>query len=137
MLYVHLLSNTHTKFEAQFIKMLSNTEAKLIKGVPYKKSVYLSKMKELDQIVLQKGLLASIKGHFCLTKRHLTIQKGRWRFNSPNQKLFLISFIYINKKNFFSKRALLTKRPISRCFIFTKDKLASYFRVTFFIASHF
>ena len=32
---------------------------------------YLSKMKELDQIVLQKVLFTSIKGHLCLTKGHL------------------------------------------------------------------
>ena len=32
---------------------------------------YLSKMKELDQIVLQKGLFASIKEHLCLTRGHL------------------------------------------------------------------
>ena len=35
-------------------------------------------MKELDQIVLQKGLFALIKGHLCLTKGHLGIQKDRW-----------------------------------------------------------
>ena len=28
-------------------------------------------MKELDQIVLQKVLFTSIKGHLCLTKGHL------------------------------------------------------------------
>ena len=37
---------------------------------------YLSKMKELDQIALQKGLFASIKGHFCLTKGHLDNTEG-------------------------------------------------------------
>ena len=37
----------------------------------YKKSNYLSKIKELNQIVLKKELLASAKGHLCLTKEHL------------------------------------------------------------------
>ena len=32
---------------------------------------YLSKMKKLDQTVIQKGLFASIKGHLCLSQGHL------------------------------------------------------------------
>ena len=44
---------------------------------------YLSKMKELDQIVLQKGLFTSIKGHLCLTKGHLDNPKGQVEVESP------------------------------------------------------
>ena len=51
-------------------------------------------MKELDQTVLRERLLASIKGHLCLT-----IQK---HLDNPNWKLFLITLIYIN--NFFFKK---------------------------------
>ena len=70
-------------------------------------------MKELDQIVLQKGLFASIKGRSCLTKGYLDNSEGQLVVESPpNQKLFLKSFIYIKKKKFSSKKALLTKRPI-------------------------
>ena len=67
---------------------------------------YLFKMKELDQIVLQEGLLASIKGHLCLTKGHLDNPEGQVKVESPtphNRKLFLINFIYIKKKTFFQK----------------------------------
>ena len=34
-------------------------------------------MKELDRIVLQKGLFASMKGHLCLTKGHLDNPEGQ------------------------------------------------------------
>ena len=34
-------------------------------------------MKELDQIVFQIGLFASIKGHRCLTKWHLDNTEGQ------------------------------------------------------------
>ena len=37
---LHVLSNTKATFEAQFIKKLRNTEAKLNKSVTYKKSVF-------------------------------------------------------------------------------------------------
>ena len=40
-------------------------------------------MKELDQIVLQKGLFASIKGHLCLAKGHLDNPKGQVGVESP------------------------------------------------------
>ena len=53
-------------------------------------------MKELDQIVLQKGFFASIKVHLCLTKGHLDNAEGQVEVESPrNGKLFLISFTYI------------------------------------------
>ena len=60
-------------------------------------------MKELDQIVLQKGLFASIKGHLCMTKGHLDNPEGQVKVASPNQKLILISFIYIKETIFFKK----------------------------------
>ena len=44
---------------------------------------YSSKMKELDQIVLQKGLFASIKGHLCMTKGHLDNPEGQVKVASP------------------------------------------------------
>ena len=44
---------------------------------------YLSKKKELDQIVLQKGLFASITGHLCLTKGHLNNPDGQVEVESP------------------------------------------------------
>ena len=34
-------------------------------------------MKELNEIVLQKGLFASIKGHLCLTNGHLDNPEGQ------------------------------------------------------------
>ena len=49
--------------------------------------------------VLGKGLFASIKGYVCLTKGHLDIsQKGRWRSDIPNQKLFLTLLIQVKEK---------------------------------------
>ena len=44
---------------------------------------YLFKMKELDQIALQEGLLTSIKGHLCLTKGHLDNPEGQVKVESP------------------------------------------------------
>ena len=40
-------------------------------------------MKELDQIVLQKVLFASIKGHLCLTKMHLDNPERQVVVESP------------------------------------------------------
>ena len=37
---------------------------------------YFSKMKELNQIIFQIGIFTSIKGHLCLTKRHLGWGRG-------------------------------------------------------------
>ena len=51
-------------------------------------------MKELNQIIFQKELFASIKGHYW-QKGTWTIQKDRWRLNSADRKVFLINFIYI------------------------------------------
>ena len=59
---------------------------------------YLSKMKELDQIVFQKELFASIKGHLCLTKEHLDNPEGQVEVES----LIIGSFIYI--KIFFLQK---------------------------------
>ena len=39
MMFIYVLSNTEATFEAQFMKNLRNLEAKLKKGVSYKKSV--------------------------------------------------------------------------------------------------
>ena len=46
----------------------------------------------MDQIALQKGLLASIKGHFSLTKGTWTIQKERWRLTGYPPKSEVIAF---------------------------------------------
>ena len=48
----------------------------------YAKITYLSKMKELNQIVIQERLFPSIKRHLYLTKGHLNNPEGRWRLNS-------------------------------------------------------
>ena len=44
---------------------------------------YLSKMKELDQIVLSKEHSASIKEHRCLTRGHLGNPEGQVEVESP------------------------------------------------------
>ena len=44
---------------------------------------YSSKMKELGQIVLEKGPFASIKGHLCLTKVHLGNPERETEVESP------------------------------------------------------
>ena len=46
---------------------------------------YLSKIKELNQIVLQKGLFTSVKEHLCLIKGHLENREGQVE---ANRKLF-------------------------------------------------
>ena len=40
-------------------------------------------MKELNDIVLEKRLFASIKGQLCLTKEHLSYQEGHVEFKYP------------------------------------------------------
>ena len=70
---------------------------------------YLSEMKELDQIILQKGLFASIKKVPLFDKTALGQSRstgGGWI--STSRKLFMISFIYI-KKNVFSRRGTINK----------------------------
>ena len=56
-------------------------------------------MKELDQIVLQKGLFVSVKGNLCLKKRHLHNSEGHVEVDPP---------------------LLLKKCPIPKSFIFLK-----------------
>ena len=75
---------------------------------------YLSKLKELNQIVLQKELFASIKGHLYLIKGYLDNPEGQVEVELPliGSYFWQVSFI-LTKKNFFSsKMTLLTKRPI-------------------------
>ena len=60
-------------------------------------------MKEFDQIVFQKGLFASVISTF----------EGTWTIQKDKFHLYY-------KKKKFSKRALLTKRPILGRFIFLK-----------------
>ena len=67
----------------------------------------LFKLKQFSQTVHGKGIFVSIKGHFCLTKRHLANAEGKWRSNIPHRKYFLILLIQIKKKK--SKRALFEK----------------------------
>ena len=61
-------------------------------------------MKELNQIILEKGLFAST---FVSQQGNWAIQKGRWRMNPPNRIFFffffLIRLIKIEKKTFFQK----------------------------------
>ena len=71
---------------------------KNISNENYEKLNYLSKIKEVDQIVRHN------KRAPCLTKGHLDNPEGQVEVDSPpNRKLFLISFIHIKKKFFFKK----------------------------------
>ena len=71
---------------------------------------------ELNERIESNCSLALVKGHLCLTKEHLDNPERQMEFEyPPNEKLFLISFI--------SKKALLTKCPISGPFIFLKQAL--------------
>ena len=71
--------------------MLREKCDKNISNENYAKLNYLSKKKELDQIVLQKGLSTSRTGHLCLTKGHLNNPEGRVEGESP-PPAHLISF---------------------------------------------
>ena len=46
-------------------------------------------MEKLNQIVLQKGRFASVKGHLCLTKGHLDNPEGQVEVESPLIKNYL------------------------------------------------
>ena len=72
------------------IKLVLEKCDKNISNKNYAKLIsYLSKVKELNQIVLQ-GLSASIKGHLCFTKEHL---------DNPEDLIFFF-FFFFNKGNF-------------------------------------
>ena len=86
-------------------------------------------MKEVGHFVFGKGLFASIKGYlvqqrgtFSLQKSTQTVQRGRWRWNPLNQKLFLKSLFKV-RNYFLSKMALLMKYPIPGCFNFLQKAL--------------
>ena len=53
---------------------------------------YLFKMKKFNQIVLGKGLFVSIKGHLCLTKRHLANPKGQVKIEFLSSEIVLDTF---------------------------------------------
>ena len=65
---------------------------------------YLFQMKELNEVVLGKGLFVSIEGQLSLTKGHMSDQEGEVEIEYlPHWKLFLTFFIQIKKKIFFKK----------------------------------
>ena len=73
---------------------------------------YFSEMKELDQIILQEGLFASIKGHLCLTKGHLNISEGQVEVDSPLIRNYFWYFSFIlRKKIFFSEKDTFNEAP--------------------------
>ena len=53
---------------------------------------YISKMKRLNQIFLQKGLFVATKEHLCLIKGHLDNPEGQMEVESPLMGTYL-SFI--------------------------------------------
>ena len=67
--------------------------------------------------ILGKGVSALIKGHLCLTKRHLDNPGGRWRSNPPNRKLFFDTFDSNKAKHFSEKgtfyRSVLSPKALS------------------------
>ena len=89
-----LIFLAYTSLFLKVIKLIWEKYKNVSNGNYTKLINYLSKMKELNQIIFQKELFASIKGHFW-QKGTWTIQKDRWRLNSADRKVFLINFIYI------------------------------------------
>ena len=63
---------------------------------------WLSEMKELNQIILEKQLFAST---FVSQKGNWAIQKGQWRMNPPNRIFFFFWYVWLKlrKKPFFEK----------------------------------
>ena len=72
---------------------------------------YLSKLKELNQIVLQKELFASIKGHLYLIKEYLDNPEGQVEVELPliGSYFWQVSFILTKKKIFFFKNDTFNK----------------------------
>ena len=72
---------------------------------------YLSKLKELNQIVLQKELFASIKGHLYLIKEYLDNPEGQVEVELPliGSYFWQVSFILTKKKFFFFKNDTFNK----------------------------
>ena len=78
-------------------------------------------MKELDQIFLQEGVFASIKGYLCLTKGHnWTIQKDRWRLNSTKSEVIFDKFYIYIKKEFFFKKSTFNEASNPRMLYLSK-----------------
>ena len=65
---------------------------------------WLSKMKELDQFFIQKGLFVSIKGRLCLTKGHLDNPEGQVEVESPLIEVIFNKFHLYYKMIFFQKK---------------------------------
>ena len=76
-------------------------------------------MKELNAILLGKGLFVSIKVQLSLTKGHLGNQEGKAEIGYPPRQKFLTLLIQI-KKNFFSKRRLFNEMSDPRTLYFSK-----------------
>ena len=77
-------------------------------------------MKEFDQIFLPKRLFAAITGHLCLTKGHLDIPEGQVGVESPLFRTYFSRVSFILRNSFYSKRAVLMKDSIPRCFVILK-----------------
>ena len=65
---------------------------------------HLLKIKELNEVVLEKWLFASIKGKVCLTIGHLGNRVGHLEVEYPlHRELFLTLLIQIKIEIFFKK----------------------------------
>ena len=91
----NLIYIAHISFYLRVLKLVCEKCDKNISNENYTKLNYSSKMKEFDEIVFQQGLFGSIKSHLCLTKEHLDNPEGQM------EVVFLSSFIYIMKNNFY------------------------------------
>ena len=76
--------------------------------VKYVLKIFHTKIMKYE-IVLEKGLFASINGHLCLTKRHLDTSEGQVEVKFSLIKSCFWNLIQIKKKEFFWKRTLLNK----------------------------
>ena len=57
---------------------------------------HLFKMKELEQIVLQKRFFTSIKGHLCLSSGTWIIQKDKQMLNPPKLQV-IVDICHLSK----------------------------------------
>ena len=81
--YKHFSINVLIFIAYKSLCLVSQKTDKNISNEKYAKLRNLSKIKELDQIVLRKGLFPSIKGHLCLTKGNLYNLEGQVEVEPP------------------------------------------------------
>ena len=129
-LHIYLIScfhNQHSYFAAYtpLRLMFYKTDMRNLWQTHFKRKYeklmnYLFKMKEMNEIVLGKGLFSSKKGNFVWQKGTWIVKKGRWRLNTPLIGSCLWDFWFKLRKSFFFKKGTFSKGSDPQMLHFSK-----------------